>query len=96
MRIPVSPREKTAYIRLRRFEYTINAIADAFGRSTSLVHRVLKKSKEAYGTAFLKFNDLRKIPRRVRELHARFSPRALRRYIQRWETWILSEEGKPP
>jgi dihydroxyacid dehydratase/phosphogluconate dehydratase len=95
MRIPVSAREKTAYIQLRRREYTINAIAHAFGRSTNIIHKVLARAKD-YGTFLLRNNDLRKIRRRVRELHARFSPRTLARFIHLWENWVLGEEGEPP
>jgi len=94
-RIPVSPRERTAYIKLRRFGYTINAIAKAFGRSTSIVHRTLTK---AWMMLYrLKLKDMRKIPCYARQMHALYSPRTLRKHILAWEKWILSsDEAEPP
>lgn len=94
VRIPVGAREKAAYIKLREKGYTINTIAGAFGRSTSLVHRTLKRAYWILYSRRLK--DLRKIPKLVREAHARLSFRSLRKYLPLWEAWILSEEGDPP
>lgn len=93
-RIPVFSREKTAYIKLRQKGYTINAIAKAFGRSTSIIHRILRNAWWILHTK--KLNDLRKIPRRVRELHAKYSIRTLMKYLPQWESWILGDEGDPP
>ena len=93
MRIPVSPREKATYIKLRKKGYTVNVLAEAFGRSMSIVSRTLAKARTLYGQAV---TDLRRIPRRVRELHARYSPRTLQKYLKLWEAWIMSDEGQPP
>jgi len=93
MRIPVSGRERTAYIQLRKKGYTMNVIAGAFGRSTSQVHKVLWNAKKL---GFSLVTDLRNIPRYVREQHARWSPKTLKRYLEAWEQWICSEDGEPP
>jgi len=93
MRIPVSGRERATYIKLRQKGYTINCLAQAFGRSTSIIHRILKKAWKL-GVGWN--HDLRKIQRYVREQHARWSPRTLKKYLHAWETFILSEDGEPP
>lgn len=94
MRIPITGRERSAYFILRKKGYTISALSQAFGRSTSVVHKALKT---AFWIAYTRrLNDLRKIPRLIRERHATYSLRTLRKYLKAWEIWILSEEGEPP
>jgi len=97
-RIPFMPREKAAYLILRRKGLSYNAIAECFGRSTSVVYRVIQR---AIGFNY-KFDvwrrkaDLRKLPRRVRlrlAARARFFMLKLR---SAWAEWVSSEEGEPP
>jgi len=97
-RIKVSNREAAAYQMLWRLGYSINQIAKAFGRSTSVVHRriapyvwlCLIKRK-----GFVP-NDLRKLPRQIRENCARWRRWFISRFIGLWEQWIFGEEDEPP
>jgi len=98
IRVPVLQREAVAYVKLYQLGYSINQIAKAFGRSTSVVYRRLAK--------YIKWGllrrrgpgpqDLRKLPARARRLGAARRWRELLRYLPAWEEWITSEEGEPP
>jgi len=93
MHIPVMQREKAAILYLRRrFGYSINVIAKALGRSRSLVHRILKFNA-ALG---MRIQDLRKIPRRIRELARARQWSDINRYLHLWEMFLLGELEKPP
>ena len=94
MRIPVLNREAATYILLRRFGYSINIIAKAFGRSTSVVYRRIKKAVELYGT--LRRIDMRKMPHRIRMLAKSRQWKTLVSMLPQWEKWILGEEEEPP
>lgn len=83
------PREKACYIKLRRLGYSTNVIAGAFGRSFSVIYRVLKR----HG---LTWKDLRKLPRRVKTLAALRQRRNLIKYFRAWELWSLGEGDRPP
>lgn len=89
MRIPFCQREKACYIKLRRLGYSINIIAETFGRSYSVIHRVLKRHR-------LNMKDLRKLPRRIRQLAAFRQRVQLRKFWRAWELWCLGEGEKPP
>jgi transposase len=95
MHIPVMQREKAAILYLRRrFGYSINVIAKAFGRSTSLVQRILKFN-EALGTLPWMSNK-RKIPPRVRRLALARMERQMSNYMKLWMAFLLGTEDKPP
>lgn len=93
LRIPVSGRESASYVLLRRKDYSINAIAKAFGRSSSVIHKRIERAVE-FG--ILKLGDKRKIPNAIRRARAVFEWRRMLKYLPRWQEWILSDEGEPP
>lgn len=93
MRSPIFQREKVAYIKLRRLGYSISVIAKAFGRSTSVIHRYIRRNI-AYGV--IAAADLRKIPARVRRLSLSRQWTTMLRWIAQWERWICGEGEKPP
>jgi hypothetical protein len=92
-RAPFLQREKAAYIKLRRVGLSINQIAKAFGRSTSVIHRALKRVL-SYKT--LRRFDMRKLPRRARMLSASFRWSKMLKLLPAWEIWISGEGEKPP
>jgi hypothetical protein len=93
-RIPLVPREAAAIIKLRRnFRYTINTLAKVFGRSTSIIHRLLKFNTDL---GALRKVDLRKLPTRVKKISKARQEGTLYRFLDRWVAWITSEEEKPP
>ena len=94
LRIKVAPREAAAYIMLRRMGYTISTIAKAFGRSTSVIYRRIKKAVELYGT--LRRIDMRKMPHRIRMLAKSRQWKTLISMLSQWEAWILGDEEEPP
>lgn len=93
MRVKFTVREKSAYIKLRRYGYTIPTLSRAFGRSTSVIHRILKIAEKR---GILSRMDLRKIPNRVRRISKSVQWGRLIRLLRRWESWILGEGDKPP
>ena len=86
-------REKAAYVKLRRKGLSINQIAAAFGRSTSVVHRALKRVM-TYG--ILHRFDMRKLPHQARMRACRFRWATLLKLLHLWELWISGEEEEPP
>jgi len=93
MRIPVFNREASAYIKLRRLGYSINTIAKAFGRSTSVVYKRIRKAME-YG--IINYKDLRKIPNQTRRISRAMQWTRMLSLMPLWEKWILGEGEKPP
>jgi len=89
-RLQFTPREKASYIMLRRLGYSINVLAKAFGRSTSVIHRILRKAYT--GRRW----DLRKFPNRMRRLYAARQWRTLMTLLHEWESFMLGEGEKPP
>jgi len=87
------PREKTAYIILRRRGYTISGLSRLFGRSTSVIRRILKVAEKR---GVLRAWDLRKIPPRVRRLQRARIERTMVCLVRAWEAFMLGEGGKPP
>ena len=88
------PREKAAIVILRRkYGYSTNQLADAFTRSVSQVHRVLKVN-QALGALHLK--DLRRLPGRVKKLAAARQRWQLRFWMPKWLQFILGAEVEPP
>jgi hypothetical protein len=95
MHVPVLQREKAAILYLRRrFGYSINIIARFFGRSTSLVQRILKFN-EALG-ALRWMSNKRKIPPRVRRLAKARMEKQMNNYIGLWTAFLLGLVEKPP
>lgn len=97
-RIPFMVREKAAYLILRRKGLSINLIAEAFGRSTSVVHRALVKVEryrynlDVWGRRI----DLRKLAYRTRMRVSAFKRWKLFQQLSAWEAWICGEGDKPP
>jgi len=89
MRIPFMKREKATYIKLRRLGYSINIISKMFGRSRSVIHRVLKRNG-------LTLKDLRKLPGRIKRLAASRQHRTMLKFFTAWEKWSLGEGERPP
>ena len=88
------PREKAAIVMLRRkYGYSTNQLADAFTRSASQIHRILKVN-QALGALHLK--DLRRLPCRIKKLAAVRQRRQLRFYMGKWLGFILGVEDRPP
>lgn len=90
-RVKFLPREKTAYLMLRNKGYSISILSKVFGRSTSVIHKILKNA--SYVVRHL---DLRKIPAGVRSRIRFFSIRRLMRLRPQWEAFILGEGDEPP
>lgn len=93
MRIAISGRESATYIKLRRMGYSISIIAQAFGRSTSAVHKRIRRAIQ-YG--LIHYRDLRKIPNQTRRLGRARQHRDIMRTLSFWEQWILSDGDDPP
>ena len=94
MRVPDLQRERAAILYLRRkFSYSINTLAQAFSRSSSLIHRILKFNK-ALGA--LTHKDLRWLPARVKKLATARMQRQLRFFMKLWMPFILGESDRPP
>ena len=97
-RIAFMPREKTAYLVLRRVGLSINQISKAFGRSTSVVHRILTKN-ERFGynkDVWLRRMDLRKYPWQLKMRLCTMKWQTMLKLIAQWEQFICGEEAKPP
>jgi phage tail protein X len=73
--------------------YTINALSKAFGRSSSLIHAVLKFNS-AIGN--LPTKDLRHLPDRVKKIGAARMTRQLSFFLEAWQNFILGITDKPP
>ena len=98
MRVPFLEREKASILILRRKGLSINQISNAFGRSTSVVHRVLVRA-EKYGhnlDVWLRRRDMRKLPFKARMYWNRFRFNVLLNLLAAWESWICGESERPP
>jgi hypothetical protein len=87
-RIKRAFREAAAYVKLRRLGYSISVLSHAFGRSTSMIWRILKRNGD--------HDDLRKIPTHTRNLAKVRQWENIQRFVSYWELWILGEGEKPP
>ena len=103
--IKVSDRESAAYIKLRRdHKYSINLIAKAFGRSTSVVYRRLRREINRYKLCqkhenrrfWLPQYDKRKMPNRARITHRFYQWIRMLKHLDAWVAWILGESDEPP
>lgn len=88
-KIKWQPREKAAIHKLRRLGYSINQLSIFFGRSTSAIYNILKKSFEAK-------KNLRKLPNRVRLISAQNFRFSMGKWLSLWESFILGETDRPP
>ena len=97
-RIPFLQREKAAYLILRRVGLSINQISEAFGRSCSVVHRVLKKARYAGHNldVWCRRLDIRKLPYKARMRAASFRWFQMLKLLSAWESWICGEGEEPP
>lgn len=92
-RVPFYGREKAAYIKLRRLGLSINSIAEAFGRSTSVVWKTVKFNE---GLETLRSFDLRKSSHVGRARMASFRRSLLYTLLDEWVLWIEGERDEPP
>jgi len=93
--VPLFQREKAAYVYLRRrFHYSISVLSQAFGRSTSVIHRILKFNV-AIG-AIPRFSNKENCGNRIRTLSLVRQQNDIYRIVKAWEAWILGEGEKPP
>jgi hypothetical protein len=92
-RVPVFPREKAAMVKLRRLGFSINMIARAFSRSTSLIKRTIDFNSFAGNLRRL---DLRKLPAYVKHLSAARLWGTWLRLAARWVDWIAGSGERPP
>ena len=97
-RIPFLQREKAAYLILRRVGLSINQISEAFGRSCSVVHQVLKKARYAGHNldVWCRRLDIRKLPYKARMYVASFRWARMLKLLSAWESWICGEGEDPP
>jgi len=94
MRISLAQREAAGYIKLRRLGYSISVLAKVFGRSTSVIHRILKRAKQYDPSRFPV--DMRKLPTAARRISSVYQYHRLLKTILAWESWMLGEGDKPP
>ena len=98
-RIKFLPREKASYGIMRRVGCRIHHIAKFWGRSTSVVWKVLKVletrgvvSKDVWGRT----HDLRKMPHKTRMRLSSFRWALMNKLREAWERFALGEGEKPP
>jgi len=92
-KVPFLEREKAAYLKLRRLGLSINQIAKAFGRSTNVVWRALKRLQQR---GILRLVDMRKLPFQARMRAASYRWQKMLKVLHLWELWICGEEEEPP
>ena len=93
MRVPYLCRERQAYIKIRRLGVSINQIATVFGRSTSAIHRIIKKAEE---NKVIERRDNRKNASICRRRICSSNNQKLRRLLNAWVNWITEQVEKPP
>jgi hypothetical protein len=86
-------REKCAIVKLSNFGYTINQIATVLARSTSFVHRVVRKN---ITLGSIRFIDKRKLPSQIRLATSARRMTKLQNMISGWMAFILGEVDRPP
>lgn len=92
-KVPFLEREKAAYLKLRRLGLSINQIAKAFGRSTNVVWRALKRLQQR---GILRLVDMRKLPYQARMRAASYRWATMLKMLHLWELWICGERDEPP
>jgi hypothetical protein len=94
MHIKMIQREKAAYVYLRKnHKYSIDVLAKAFGRSKSLVWKVLDFNMKIGAIPPL---DNRTFHPRIRRLSLVRQWNTMTRYLKLWEAFILGALEKPP
>lgn len=97
--------EARAIIMLRRKRYSINFLAKLFGRSTSMIHRILKfNALTGYTIQGGPFtaqriwnkNDMRKSGAMSLTMEAIFKSNRWTKLFQAWVQFAKDEEAKPP
>jgi len=94
MRLKYHKNERAAILFFRKnLGYTLSAISKVFGRSTSLVHHIIKFNQLIGNLAHL---DLRKIPNQLRLRTAQKHRLSMERIIALWLPFVFGEVDKPP
>jgi len=93
LKIPLLPREKAAMVKLRRLGYSINMLARAFSRSTSLIKRTIDFN---FFAGNLRRLDLRKLPAYVKHLSTVRLWNVWLKTAARWVDWIAGSGERPP
>jgi hypothetical protein len=107
MRIKFFKREKATYIKLRRdHHYSITHLAQLFGRSTSVIHRILKTQKltgqSLCGAGFYIQHTNNPLDNRTGKLRktnsyvTRSIRKGMYKITQAWLAFALGETDKPP
>lgn len=88
------PREKACILYLRKnFDYSINNLAHAFGRSRSLIHKIIKFNRKIGN---LNRTDFRFIKAYVKKIATVRQRKQLWFYMKLWQKFIMGIEAKPP
>lgn len=90
---PILPKENSCIIKLRKLGYPMQQIAKALNRSQSHIHKVLELERSR---RLIHFFDMRKLPKKTKQLLTRARWNTLLSFMPLWNEWILSEGGKPP
>lgn len=93
VKIKNNPRENIAFIKLRRLGYSINQLANAFGRSTSYIH---KRIRIAITRGNIHMVEMRKLPSQIRLRCSSIRRSTLFKFLPGWEAFILGETDEPP
>ena len=93
MRIKFLSNEKTTYIKLRRRGYSINQLSKYFGRSRSVVSRIIKIAEKR---RIIWRTDLRKLPDKARKHFTKIQHKMMSRLLPLWEQFMLVESEIPP
>lgn len=86
-------REKAAIIKLRRKGYCTTTLSEAFKRSTSTIHSILKN---AVNIGILLRRDYRKMPDKIRPRSKTLRHKMIKHWLPHWTQWITGEEDEPP
>jgi hypothetical protein len=105
IRVPRLKREACTYIMLRRKGYSINKLAKIFGRSTSMIHRILKTAGLTGYTIIggpydrrksLHRLDMRKSGGIIASVEDLFRSKRTIKTFQGWLAFMEASEDKPP
>lgn len=101
MRIRLLRREAAMYVILRRKNYSINMLADFFGRSTNMIHKILKANNltgyRISGSGFAMWKVLHQCDmRKSRPQRFKYSAKVMDFIRQKWLDWICGDGEEPP
>jgi len=97
-RRPFAAREKAGILIMRKHGCRIQHIATCTGRSTSVIHRILKKA-QAYGhnlDVWCRTLDMRKMRNKQRLRSSRALLFKMFKLMSAWHSFILGESDEPP